>query len=66
MYTLFDFITQVKGAEYLIAVSAIGLFILFWEVLKPRPFRSMVETAREDLSSIGQSGGISAGTTPFR
>lgn len=57
MYTLFDFITQVKGAEYLIAVSAIGLFILFWEVLKPRPFRSMVETAREDLSSIGQSGG---------
>jgi len=59
MYTLFDFITQVKGAEYLIAVSAIGLFILFWEVLKPRPFRSMVETAREDLSSIGQSGGYS-------
>lgn len=59
MYTLFDFITQVKGAEYLIAVSAIGLFILFWEVLKPRPFKSMVETAREDLSSIGQSGGYS-------
>jgi len=59
MYTLFDFITQVKGAEYLIAVSAIGLFIVFWEVLKPRPFRSMVETAREDLSSIGQNGGYS-------
>ena len=57
MYTLFDFTTQVKGAEYLIAVLAMGLFILLWEALKPRPFRSMIETAREDLRHIGQSGG---------
>ena len=58
MYTLFDFITQVKGAEYLIAVSAVGLFILFWEVLKPRPFKSMIDTAKGDLTQIGQSGGF--------
>jgi hypothetical protein len=58
MYTLFDFITQVKGAEYLIAISAVGLFILFWEVLKPRPFRSMIDTAKGDLAQIGQSGGF--------
>lgn len=57
MYTLFDFITSIKGTEYLIAVSAIGLFILFWEALKPKPFKSMIETAREDLKYIGQSGG---------
>jgi hypothetical protein len=58
MYTLFDFITQVKGAEYLIAVSAVGLFILFWEVLKPRPFKSMIDTAKGDVTQIGRSGGF--------
>jgi len=58
MYTLFDFITQVKGAEYLIAVSAVGLFILFWEVLKPSPFKSMIDTAKGDLTHIGHSGGF--------
>ena len=58
MYTVFDFITQVKGAEYLIAVSAVGLFILFWEVLKPRPFKSMIDTAKGDLTHIGHSGGF--------
>jgi hypothetical protein len=58
MHTLFDFITQVKGAEYLIAVSAVGLFLLFWEVLKPRPFKSMVDTAKGDITQIGQSGGF--------
>jgi len=58
MYTLFDFITQVKGAEYLIAVSAIGLFLLFWEVLKPKPFKSMIDSAKGDITQIGQSGGF--------
>jgi hypothetical protein len=58
MYTLFDFITQVKGAEYLIAVSAVGLFILFWEVLKPKPFKSMIDTAKGDVEQIGRSGGF--------
>ena len=58
MYTLFDFVTQIKGIEYLIAVSAIGLYILFWEVLKPRPFKSMVDTAKGDIEQIGQRGGF--------
>lgn len=58
MYTLYDFITQVKGAEYLIAVSAVGLFILFWEVLKPKPFRSMIDAAKGDVEQIGRSGGF--------
>jgi len=58
MHTLFDFITHVKTVEYLIAVSAIAGFILFWEVLKPRPFSGMVEAGREDLEHIRQTGGF--------
>jgi len=58
MYTLYDFITQVKGAEYLIAVSAVGLFLIFWEALKPKPFKSMIDTAKGDVTQIGQSGGF--------
>lgn len=57
MRTLFDFITQIKAAEYLIAVSAVGLFVVFWEVLKPQPFKSVLNTVREDIRQIGQSGG---------
>lgn len=57
MYTLFDFVTQIKAAEYLIAVGAVGVFIVLWEVLKPRPFKAMINTAREDLRQIGQRGG---------
>jgi hypothetical protein len=56
MHTLFDFITYVKGVEYIIAVLSIGVFILFWEALKPRPFRSMVSTAKDDLGYIRQRG----------
>jgi hypothetical protein len=58
MHTLFDFITQVKGVEYLIAVSAVGVFIVFWEVMKPRPFKAMVDTAKSDLTQINQTGGF--------
>jgi hypothetical protein len=58
MYTLYDFITQVKGAEYLIAVSAVGLFLIFWEALKPKPFKSMIDTAKGDITQIGRSGGF--------
>ena len=57
MHTLFDYITQVKTAEYLIAVSAIGLFMLFWEVLTLRPFKSMVDAGKEDLEHIRNTGG---------
>jgi hypothetical protein len=57
MHTLFDFVTQIKAAEYLIAVSAVGVFIVFWEVLKPRPFKSVINAARADIQQIGQGGG---------
>lgn len=58
MHTLFDFMTHMKGVTYLIAVSAIGLFILLWEMLKPKPFKSMIDTAKGDATQIRQSGGL--------
>lgn len=56
MHTLFDFVTHVKGAEYIIAILSIGLFILFWEILKPKPFRAMTSAAKEDLNYVQEKG----------
>ncbi|MFN3739116.1 MAG: hypothetical protein ACK4TF_00390 [Thermodesulfovibrionales bacterium] len=56
MKTLFDFITHVKGVEYLIAISFIALYIIYAEILKPRPFKRLVETAREDMEYIKKTG----------
>ncbi len=58
MNTLFDFMTHVKGVEYLISVASIGIFVVMWEALKPRPFATVVNTSKEDLAYIKQSGGI--------
>jgi hypothetical protein len=58
MYTLVDFITHVKGIEYILSVLAIAGFLLFWEVLKPRPFKTVVETGKDDLGYIEQTGGF--------
>jgi hypothetical protein len=57
MYTLVDFITHVKGIEYILSITAIGGFLLFWEALKPAPFKTVVETGKDDLSYIEQAGG---------
>lgn len=56
MYTLFDFITHVKGIEYLIALLAIAGFILFWEVIKPGPFKCLIASGREDLEYVRREG----------
>ena len=32
------------------------MFILFWEALMPRPFRNMVNAAKDDLAYIRQKG----------
>jgi hypothetical protein len=57
MYTLVDFITHVKGIEYLLSIGAITGFLVLWEVLKPAPFRAVVATGKDDLGYIGQAGG---------
>ncbi len=56
MYTLVDFITHIKGVEYIVSIVAIGGFLLFWEVLKAKPFKTALSTGREDLEYIRQTG----------
>lgn len=56
MYTLFDFITHVKTVEYLIALTFIAGYLIYWEALKPKPFRAVVETGREDMAHLRQMG----------
>lgn len=56
MNTMFDFITHVKGIEYLLAVSAIVVYLVYWEFLKPRPFRTVVEEGKADLEYVREKG----------
>lgn len=56
MNSLFDFITHIKTVEYLMAVGAIVLYLIYWEALKPKPFKSLVETGKEDVDHIRKTG----------
>jgi hypothetical protein len=56
MNTLVDFITHVKGIEYVLSLLFIAGFLLFWEILKPRPFASVVSAGKDDLEHIKQNG----------
>jgi hypothetical protein len=57
MHTLFDFITHVKGIEYILSILFIGGFLLLWEVLKPKPFATVVSAGKEDLAHLRDTGG---------
>ncbi len=56
MYTLVDFITHIKGVEYILSVLAITGFLLLWEALKSSPFKTLVAAGRDDLAYIEQAG----------
>lgn len=56
MYTLYDFMTHIKGVEYLLAVTFIAGYILFSEVLKARPFATLKESGKEDMEYIRRTG----------
>lgn len=56
MYTLYDFITHIKGVEYLLAIMFIAGYILFAEVLKPRPFASVAKGVKDDTEFIRRAG----------
>lgn len=56
MHTLYDFLTYVKGVEYLIAVAFIGLYLLYWEALKPKPFRTLARSGKEEMAHIREAG----------
>ena len=56
MNSMFDFITHVKGIEYILSLTFIAGYVLFWEALKPKPFRKVKETGKEDLEYVKQNG----------
>ena len=56
MHTLFDFITHIKIVEYLISIMFIAGFMIFWEALKPKPFRTVINTSKEDIAYIKEGG----------
>jgi hypothetical protein len=56
MHTYVDFITHVKGVEYLLSVLSIVGFILFLEILKPKPFRTLIQSTRDDLDHMRKNG----------
>ena len=49
MHTLFDFMTHIKGVEYILALMFIAGYILFSEVLKPKPFATVKSNGKDDL-----------------
>jgi hypothetical protein len=53
---MFDFITHVKGIEYILSLTFIAGYVLFWEILKPRPFKKVKEAGQEDLAYVKQNG----------
>jgi hypothetical protein len=63
MHTLTDFMTHVKGIEYLLSVLAITGFILYVEVLKPKPFKTLAKATSEDLDHLRKTGRQSNLTT---
>lgn len=52
MHTLFDFISNVNATQYALALLSIFGFIIFCEVLKPRPFDGLLKSAADDLRFI--------------
>lgn len=56
MHTLFDFISSVNAMQYGLALLFIAGFILFNEILKPRPFDGLVESIVEDVGFIRNGG----------
>lgn len=56
MHTLFDFISNVNGTQYVLAVLFIAGFILFNEILKPRPFRGLAKMADDEVSAFKAEG----------
>jgi len=56
MHTLFDFVSSVNAVQYGLSLLSIVGFIIFNEILKPRPFEGLVESIVEDVRFIRTSG----------
>ncbi|MGD0281764.1 MAG: hypothetical protein ABSB95_05330 [Dissulfurispiraceae bacterium] len=56
MNTLFDFVTHIKGVEYLASVTFIAVYLIYSEFLKPRPFSTVVKAGKEDIEYLRKEG----------
>ncbi len=56
MHTMFDFITYVKGVEYVFSLTFIAGYIIYWEFLKPKPFSTVAAVGREDMEYVRKEG----------
>jgi len=56
MHTMYDYITHIKGIEYILALMCIAGYLLFSEVLKARPFATVKSGGKEDLEYMRQMG----------
>ncbi|HXX58793.1 MAG TPA: hypothetical protein VEI96_12390 [Thermodesulfovibrionales bacterium] len=56
MNTLFDYLTHVKGIEYILALLFLVGYILYAELLKPMPFKTIKETTEENVKFMEKAG----------
>ncbi|HAM52240.1 MAG TPA: hypothetical protein DCP92_16680 [Nitrospiraceae bacterium] len=56
MHTLYDFIIHIKGIEYLLALAFIAGYLVYYEALKPKPFKTLVESGKEDIEFVKKTG----------
>lgn len=56
MHTLYDFISSVYAVQYGLAVVFIVGFIVFCEILKPRPFEGLKRAVAEDVRHVRAGG----------
>ncbi len=56
MHTMYDYITHIKGVEYIISILFIAGYILFAEVLKPKPFATVVNGGKDDIEFMKRTG----------
>ncbi|MGO9612385.1 MAG: hypothetical protein ACLPX5_05070 [Dissulfurispiraceae bacterium] len=52
MHTLFDFVSKVNAAQYVLMLLFILGFIIFSEIFNPRPFRGLLKSLADDFRFI--------------
>lgn len=52
MNTLFDYISTVNGIQYALMLAFIIGFVLFLELLKPKPFAGLMRIASDDIGFV--------------
>ena len=52
MHTLFDFVTSTNAAEYGLMLLFILGFIIFLQIMSPRPFKGALEMAADDVKFL--------------